>query len=251
MTRLLLLFVCASLITSAQPKPSFDVVSIKPVPRPTPESVRTGTSRVGITIEPPRVEIVGFGLNVLLARAFQVEVQQVDLRGLGGTEFFEVQAKMPDGATPDQIPAMLQAMLTERFKLVYHRETRDYSATAISIGKSGMKLPRLPDDTKASFTATRLSDGTNRTVITDTITALFPVMNSFGGFPQAVNETGLTGIYTWVREERLTVPGMTFQETTRESFEAMFDAAGLKLESRKVPRITIVVDSVETKPTEN
>ena len=36
---------------------------------------------------------------------------------------------------------------------------------------------------------------------THNVASLFPVMNSFGGL-QVVDETGLDGIYTWVRDLR-------------------------------------------------
>ena len=41
------------------------------------------------------------------------------------------------------------------------------------------------------------------------------------------------------------------QEATQGSFKAMIEAAGLKLETRKVQKETIVVDHLEKKPTEN
>jgi uncharacterized protein (TIGR03435 family) len=79
---------------------------------------------------------------------------------------------------------------------------------------------------------------------------LFPVMNSFGGL-QMVDETGLDGIYTWVRDQAPPTPGMSYQDAVQDAFKAMIEAAGLKLGPRKVPKETIVVDHLEMKPTEN
>jgi uncharacterized protein (TIGR03435 family) len=142
-------------------------------------------------------------------------------------------------------------MLAERFKLAYHREAREYHVSVLTVGKSGMKLPRLPEGIQAPPpTSTRLSDGSTRMTQTGNVTSLFPVMNSFGGL-QMVDETGLDGIYTWVRYLLPLTPGMTFQDAMRESFNAMIEAAGLKLEERKVRKETIVVDHLERMPTEN
>jgi uncharacterized protein (TIGR03435 family) len=80
--------------------------------------------------------------------------------------------------------------------------------------------------------------------------SLFPVMNSFGGL-QLVDETGLDGIYSWVREQQPGQPGMSYQSIVQESFRTMIEQAGLKLENRKVPKDTIVVDHLEKVPTEN
>jgi len=250
-TGTLALLVSTWLGAAAQPRPAFEVVSIKPVPRPAPQAIRAGTARLAFNIDGARVEIVGYRPAALLARAFQVEPQQVDAGRFAGSETFEIQAKLPAGATREQIPEMLQTMLAERFKLAYHRETREYQVTVVTVGNRGMKLPRLSDGTKEASTSTRLSDGTTRFIDTGTLASLFPVMNSFGGFGQMVDETGLDGIYTWVRDLPPLAPGVTFREATQDSVRVMIEAAGLKLEARKIPKETIVVDHLESTPTEN
>lgn len=249
MNRFVLAFMCVGAI--AQSGPAFEVVSIKPVPRPTPEAIRDGTARIAFNIDATRVEIVGYGLTNLVSRAFRVETPQVDSRSFNGVESFEIQAKLPDGATRDQIPEMLQTMLVERFKLAYHRETREYPVTVLIVGKGGMKLQRLPVDAPLESSSTRLSGGGTRTIQTGSISSLFPVMNSFGGFPQMVDETGLAGNYRWVRNTPPPSPGLTYQDAVQESYRVMLDAAGLKLESRKISKETIVVDHLEKMPTEN
>ena len=230
--------------------PRFEVVSIKPVPRPTPSPTGGG---LAFKVDGARVQINNYRLVDLLTRAFRVALPQVDAPDFASDEFFEVQATLPAEATPEQVPEMLQAVLVERFKLAYHRETRDYQMSVLTVGKSGMKLPRLPDGTRAPPTSTRLADGTTRMTQTGNAASLFPVMNSFGGL-QMVDETGLDGIYTWVRDIPPPTPGAGFegyQASMQDSFKAMIEAAGLKLETRKVPKATIVVDHLEKKPTEN
>jgi uncharacterized protein (TIGR03435 family) len=189
---------------------------------------------------------------VILARAFQVSADQIDAPDFARNEYFAVLAKIPAGATREQVPAMLQTMLAERFKLAYHRETREYPVTAITVGKGGMKLTRLPDDTPMTpQTRVRLADGTTRITTVGKLPALFPVMNSFGGFPRSVDETGLDGIYAWVQDQAPASADRTYQEIVHDSFTGMMEAAGLKLEARKVPQETIVVDHLEKMPTEN
>lgn len=56
------------------------------------------------------------------------------------TERFNILAKMPEGATKDQVPRMLRALLAERFKLAIHEENREHPAYALVIGKNGPKL---------------------------------------------------------------------------------------------------------------
>jgi uncharacterized protein (TIGR03435 family) len=244
---LLLSFCC---LADAQARLSFEVVSIKPAPQPTPETLRSGTYRIAFDVNGARVQITGYPLLTLLTRAFRVQPPQVEAPDFARSEYFEIQAALPEGATREQVPEILQTMLAERFKLAYHRATREYQMSVLTVGKSGMKLPRLPDGTRAPSTSNRLSDGSTRMTQTGNVASLFPVMNSFGGL-QMVDETGLDGIYTWVRELPPPSPGSNFQDAVQDSFKAMIEAAGLKLETRKVLKETIVVDHLEKKPTEN
>jgi uncharacterized protein (TIGR03435 family) len=224
--------------------PRFEVVSIKPVPRPTPGD----GSPFGLSISGAHVQI-NLPTISLLTRAFRIELAQVNAPDFARDAFFEIQATLPARAKPEQVPEMLQAMLADRFKLAYHRETRDYKMDVLTVGKSGMKLPRLPlpDNTPMQITRKLLPDGTLRETLIGKVTSLFISMNSFGGL-HLEDETGLDGIYTWVQDRP---PGMSQQDAMQESFKAMIEAAGLKMETRQVPKETIVVDHLEKAPTEN
>jgi uncharacterized protein (TIGR03435 family) len=248
--RVSFLLLSLSCLLAAQPKLAFEVVSIKPVPRPTPDSIRSGASRIGFNVDGARVQISGFTPLALLSRAFGIQLAQVDAPDFARDQYFDIQATLPAGATREQVPEMLQTMLAERFKLAYHRETRDYQMSVLTVGKNGMKLPRLPDDAPRTATSTRLPDGSTRMTETGNVASLFPVMNSFGGL-QMQDDTGLDGIYTWVRNLPPPAPGVNFQDAMQESFRDMIQTAGLKLETRKVPKETIVVDHLEKQPTEN
>lgn len=57
-----------------------------------------------------------------------------------GTEFFDVEAKVPAGSTKGQIRIMLQRLLAERFGLVVHRETRQLPGYRLVVAKGGPKL---------------------------------------------------------------------------------------------------------------
>jgi uncharacterized protein (TIGR03435 family) len=59
---------------------------------------------------------------------------------LKGGERWDIQAKLPEGGTPAQIPAMLQSLLVERFKAAVHRETKEHPVYALVVGKGGPKM---------------------------------------------------------------------------------------------------------------
>jgi uncharacterized protein (TIGR03435 family) len=53
---------------------------------------------------------------------------------------------MPEGSTKDDAPAMLRALLVERFKLVAHKETQEHPVLALVVGKGGPKMKESPGD---------------------------------------------------------------------------------------------------------
>lgn len=225
-------------------KLSFEVVAIKPIPQPTPAPVETADNWSGMKIDGARV-LIRYPPFFLVMSAFRIPSQQVVAPDFAHSEWFEFQAKLPEGATRDQIPEMLQAMLAERFKLTYHHETRDYPFTFVTVGKTGMKLTRLPGNTPSSYKETALLDGGVR------ITEVGKLSSLYVSGLQMVDETGLDGIYSWVREQQEQRPGMNYQDVVQEAFRNMIEDAGLKMETRKVPQDTIVVDHLEKVPTEN
>jgi uncharacterized protein (TIGR03435 family) len=55
-------------------------------------------------------------------------------------EEYSIQAVMPAGSTPNDIPKMIKALRAERCRLVAHRIVADQSAYALVVAKKGAKL---------------------------------------------------------------------------------------------------------------
>ena len=75
---------------------------------------------------PGRFTATNIPLKVLITNAYQLSFFQV----VGGpdwigTDRFDIAAKAPDDASPEQTRAMVRTLLKDRFKLVVHMETRD------------------------------------------------------------------------------------------------------------------------------
>src|SRR5437867_7549823 len=99
-TSVLLLLACVG--AAAQSRPAFEVVSIKPALQPTPELIQSGY-RPSFTVDDARVRITGYQLFGLLTRAFRVQPPQVDAPDFARSEYFEIQATLPEGATREQV----------------------------------------------------------------------------------------------------------------------------------------------------
>jgi uncharacterized protein (TIGR03435 family) len=147
----LVLLMPSLMYSQAATAPSFEVASIKPSQEITPALgkaiIASGKLHIGMSIDAARVDIGFMSLADLIPIAFAVKPYQVSGPEWMKVQRFDILAKMPDGATKEQVPEMLQALLHERFKLKVHRENRDYAVYGLVVGKGGSKLKETPLDT--------------------------------------------------------------------------------------------------------
>ena len=139
---LLTAFLCsAALGQGTDAKPQFDVASIKPAALPTGGFIRIGPPSGGPgTADPTRYSASGVPLIALVMRAFNVQPYQLQTPAWLFTERFEINAKIPEGATKEQFQLMLQNLLEDRFKMVAHREKKESQVYELVVGKSGHKM---------------------------------------------------------------------------------------------------------------
>jgi uncharacterized protein (TIGR03435 family) len=134
---------------------TFEVASVKPAGALDPRKIMSGEQRIGKKVDKARVEYHSVALGELVAEAYKVKSFQVVgpdwMQGMGAPRF-DIQAKMPDGATEDQIPQMLQALLAERFGLKVHKESKERNVYELVVAKTGLKmkpsdpLPATPEE---------------------------------------------------------------------------------------------------------
>jgi uncharacterized protein (TIGR03435 family) len=130
-------------------KLTFEVASIKPAPPLTAETVRfAGNSGGPGTSSPGQITYGRMSLKALIVQGFGVRNVQVSGPAWldSPTEFWEIHAKVPPGATKDDVKAMIQNLLVERFGLVAHRETKELPAYELTIAKSGLKMKESVED---------------------------------------------------------------------------------------------------------
>ena len=123
--RMALLALAAAALALAQApasSPAFEVATIKPSPPLNPLEIAQGKVHLGMRIDGARVDIGALSIADLIRIAWEVKAYQVSGPEWMTTERFNILAKMPEGATKDQVPRMLQALLAERFKLAIHKE---------------------------------------------------------------------------------------------------------------------------------
>ena len=124
----------------------FEVASIRPAEPINPAKFAAGKLHVGLTVDGAVADIGFLSLAELIPMAYRVKSYQVSGPGWMPQQRFDIKAKMPEGATREQVPEMLQALLAERFKLTIHRETKEHSIYALVVGKKGPKLKESAPD---------------------------------------------------------------------------------------------------------
>lgn len=124
--------------------PEFEVASVKPA-----EPLDTGAMMAGGRIsirfgcslaDPGRFTCSGMPLRGLMVRAYGIKNYQFSGPGWMDSERFDIVAKVPAGATPEQVNLMLQKLLVDRFQMTVHREAKELPVYALVVGKNGHKL---------------------------------------------------------------------------------------------------------------
>jgi uncharacterized protein (TIGR03435 family) len=135
--------ICAQ---SNAPAPSFEVASIRPADLPTPGAFRGGPPqqfRAGMQLDGSRLDWGLASLADMIQYAFRVKNYQVSGPDWMRSSRWNVLARLPEGASQDQAPEMMQALLADRFQLKIHREKREQPVYALEVAKGGAKLESI------------------------------------------------------------------------------------------------------------
>ncbi|HWB83900.1 MAG TPA: TIGR03435 family protein [Bryobacteraceae bacterium] len=142
--KVLFCLVLAPMVAPSQTKPSFEVASIRPTALDMAKlaaQARSGEMpRIGVRVDGARAEFIFLTLKDLIAQAYKVKPYQITGPDWIGGQRFDILAKLPEGASKDEVPMMLQALLEDRFKLSVHRESKEHAVLALVVGKGGPKM---------------------------------------------------------------------------------------------------------------
>jgi uncharacterized protein (TIGR03435 family) len=99
-----------------------------------------------------RLDRLCASVRELLADAFNVPLPRLTAPDWTEDERFDITAKLPAGATPDDVPAMLQSLLQDRFGMKFHREFSDGTVHSLIVAKGGSKLkPAAPESARPAW----------------------------------------------------------------------------------------------------
>jgi len=286
---------CIAVLT-AQTTPTFDAASIKPADpksaplNASPEASATLKGGPG-TADPGRISYANVTLQTLLITAYgsgcQAQVEECDQLIAPAwlhLNRYDIDAKIPPGATPDQFHLMLQNLAAERFHVTVHHETRDLQGYELTAGKGKPKLVQSPEPDAAEPTAGPLLKfgavgeypqlvragfiispykGTrataNHLIAREQTPADIAKMLSMVMHTHVVDKTGLLGKFNftldWIPDgvNLVLAPDADPTELTPPHGipTALEDQLNLKLVKTKLPLDVVVVDTADKIPTEN
>lgn len=198
-------------------------------------------------VSPGSLRMRDVTVDTCIKWAYGVQDSQVTGPDSLRSEHYDVTAKADGPVQDDQLRRMMQTLLADRFKLIFHRETRQTKGYELTAAK-GPKLQKSSDDSKAAIQNTA-----SGFVATSTTMAEFAAFIAAPLQAPVTDRTGLADRYNftldftpYVTEDRQAMklnPGMVI-------IPALQEELGLKLELRKTDVEMFVVDHVE-KPSEN
>jgi len=195
----------------------------------------------------------------VLMRAYNVLPPDIVGPSWLGEKFYDIVAKVPPGASPTQIPAMLQGLLAERFRMQVRWTNQQKAGHALVVAKSGPKLTKSTPDhilkRQESYNVSR--DGSVKFEYRAiTLEDLAMGLTRLLGQPVA-DETGIAGMFDITLEcSSDSLPGFQKMSAAEDaepapSVVSAIRGLGLDLVSAKVPVRRLVVDSASAVPTEN
>jgi uncharacterized protein (TIGR03435 family) len=129
---------------SASGAKAFEVASVRKSPPPDYqkmiEGLRQGRRPDSSRVDGSRATYTYMSLKQLIAYAYKLRIYEVSGPDWLSTDRMDIAAKLPDGATEDDAPDMMRALLEDRFKLAAHKETKDAPVLGLMLAKGGPKL---------------------------------------------------------------------------------------------------------------
>jgi len=244
-------------LAAQQSAPAFEVASVR----------RNVTNAPGRSVQasPTTLTIINVEVRILLRDAIELQVAQV----IGGpdwlaSERYDISAKFGEKVRP-QVNQIIEAVLKDRFKLMYHKETRVlpvYALVRSNPGTLGPNIRATVVDCGARAAATRAGRGGtapdcgfNRSPVSlrstgVNLASVAAMLSQIAG-RIVVDRTELKGQYDlelkWADFSTVSADPLTDGGSL---FTAVQEQLGLKLQADRAPVEVVVIDSAE-RPTPN
>jgi uncharacterized protein (TIGR03435 family) len=176
--------------------------------------------------------------------AYGVQDSQISGSGWLQADHFDIMAKADGPATEEQMKLMLRTLLADRFKLSFHRVSKELKSFAMTATKGSEKLQRSSSqDGKSAIQNSAIGSVVKSTTMQEWANFIAGPLQT-----PVVDMTGLPGRYDFAIDFTPYLPtdmATMRPDATSVIMTAMQGELGLKLEARKEQVEVMVVDHVE------
>jgi uncharacterized protein (TIGR03435 family) len=240
---------------AADANPSFEVATIKPT--------KPDEQRKLFGVRGNHFTTINTSLTDLITFAYGVQQKQVvGAPSWMDTDKWDIEAQpdVPGAPNRQQVATMVQKLLADRFKLTFHKDTKELSAYVLTEAKGGQKMKKGSDDPNQLPGLFFRGLGV--------LTVQNATMQDFAGLMQSavldrpvVDQTALTGkwnfLLKWTPDESQfggmgvkVPPPSEASDAPPPLFTAIQEQIGLKLDAGKAQVPVLVIDKAE-KPSDN
>ncbi|MGB8845252.1 MAG: TIGR03435 family protein [Terracidiphilus sp.] len=231
-------------------QPSFDVASV----RPSQQEVGPDYNNQ-IVLTPNGITGRNVTLKRLVAEAWHCQLDQIQGPPWIDRNEYEIAARMPEGASREQVSLMLRSLLSSRFRLKVHNETRSMRVYELTVSQKGAKIHPIGPGAAATPGSGFQFHGDMRQ-FADLLALQFSIpaandpsapVRAGGPRMPVLDKTGLQGNYDFSVDMRPELGTDGFTAWKR----ALEEQLGLNIESRKSDVEMVVVDDALKIPTAN
>ena len=230
--------------------PAFEVASVKVSLAGTMGRGGMGHGFDNITPSPAGVSMINVPLKSVIQWAYHVQSVQVSGPGWLDVDRYDVVAKAAGAVPEDQLRQMMQKLLADRFKLTFHRESKEMRAFVVSVAKTGLKMT---ESTSEGDMDIQPSGRVGASFQRATVQKLAELLSGPLQAP-VVDQTGLTGRYDF-KIDLANVLDPTTPMGINDVIPIFVQVAqqqlGIKIDEKKVVVEMLMVDHVEKVPVEN
>jgi len=233
--------------------PSFEIASVKHCSEQDRfQSLRADAGRISFS---------AYNMRLIIMMAYGIQPAQIKGPDWIDGETYSITAKLPDGATKEQIPDMLKSLLVDRFHLQGHWDEQEELGYELlrSKGPSRFANSRPEDTPRTSFSGQRIE------LKKSNFAALSRLLSSVYIGKPVVDKTGIDGNinillqapeddsepFIMAGQRPAIADGAAPDPEPSRSLFAAIRRAGLELKPAKVATRVFVVDSIDKNPTPN
>jgi uncharacterized protein (TIGR03435 family) len=265
---------------------TFEVASVKPsAPGWEKGGVYFGPARGGPgTPDPAQITWTYARFRDLLMTAYDVKTYQLIGPAWLDAERYDIVAKVPAGASKEQVSVMWQNLLAERFGVKVHHESKEFQVEELVVAKGGSKLKETAEDVTAppspgppnfkngvlagpGMVTSIMMGGNNRgsahaVARAQPLSKLTVMLTAQRNHP-VLDKTGLTGLYDFDLDFTMDITGVPLppgaqpapstgaSDPGSDIAAAVQQQLGLRLVDGRANLDMVIIDKAEKIPTEN